>query len=102
MELKVRKIETFHVDAYNLTDFLSEKMGKTVEFVGSPNDTDYLAQAIALDPNSTMYEFDKEDQDTFVETGRIDLEYQSWNVSLGYAVEQGWIEPGEYVVTVSW
>lgn len=77
-------------------------MGRYIDVLGSPNDTDYAVMAEKLDPNDSMYQWYKEDQDKFVASGDIDLECGSFSPALSYAVEQGWIPSGSYIVTVSW
>lgn len=102
MTLKLVTKTTHYVDYYDLEVFLGEKIGKTVEIIGSPNDTDYKFEAEPLDSTSSMYVYVMEDVEEFLETGMINMEYGGLYTVMNYACTQGWIEPGNYVITVSW
>jgi len=93
---------THYVDYADLEAFLTEKLGKEVEIIGSPNDTDYSVDVELPDPANAEHKWDEEERQKFANTGLIDLERSSLHLPLSYAVQQGWIEPGAYIVRVSW
>lgn len=104
MTLKLTTKTTHYVDYYDLEVYLTEKIGKKVEIIGSPNDTDYNFEATPLDPTGSMYVYDMEEVENFLETGVINMEYgySGLYTVMNYACTQGWIEPGHYSMTVSW
>lgn len=93
---------THYVDYGDLESFLTEKLGKPVEIIGSPNDTDYSVNVKKLDPESPMHKWDLEEVQKFINTGVIDCEYGGFYRPLAYAATQGWVPEGEYLITVSW
>lgn len=100
--LKMTTKITNYVDYGDLQSFLTEKLGKSVEIVGSSNDTDYSVDVKKLDPASTMYKWYMEEVQEFINSGIIDCEYNGFHRPLAYAATQGWIPEGEYLITVSW
>lgn len=100
--LKITTKKTHYVDYGDLEKFLTEKLGKTVEIIGSPNDTDYSVEVELPDPTSVMHKWYEEERQEFAASGLIDLERRSFHRPLSYAAQQNWIEPGTYVIRVSW
>lgn len=100
--LKITTKTTHYVDYGDLEAFLTEKLGKEVQIIGSPNDTDYSVDVEVPDPEDAMFKWDEEERQEFVATGIIDLDTGSFHRPLSYAAQQKWIEPGSYVVSVSW
>jgi hypothetical protein len=66
--------------------------------------TDYHVVANIPDSeNNTMYEWDEEDRQKFAKTGDIDVDGTiSFRTAIEYAIQQGWMMPGDYVVRVCW
>lgn len=95
--IKETKI-THHVWYPHLEMYLSEKVGKRIEIIDSPNDTDYHVLVRA------KTEFDKWDQkyiNELLEDGYISMEC-GYRTILDYCAGQGWLEEGDYIITVSW
>ena len=61
---------THYVDYYHMQDYLSEKIGMSVEIIESPNDTDYHLSLTKGEIDS----WDKEKVDNFLEDGYIGME----------------------------
>jgi hypothetical protein len=99
--LRLETKTTHYVDSNELARFLTERMGRSVDVFGSSNDTDYSYDVIKSDSDS-IYAVDPDEVQKFAETGDIDCEIYEFGPALQYAADQGWLEPGAYVVRVSW
>lgn len=99
MENKLRtKIkQTIYVSHFDLQDFLSEKIGKSVEVIDSNNDTDYSISV----KKEEIDDSDMDSVNTFLEKGYISMEYD-YHAIFRYCANQGWIDEGDYVLEVSW
>lgn len=102
IELKKKTKTTHYVDYSDLKKFLSEKLGKTVEIIGLGNDTSHSIIVDIPNPDDTMEKWNAEDRAEFVGSGLIDFQLTGFNPAMTYAAINGWIEPGNYVVIVSW
>lgn len=97
MELKYHTLTAKYVDSFELARYLSEKTGKNVEFIETPNDTDYSVEI----KKGEVRDYDKGNIDDFLNKGYISFEY-GYRAVLNYCADQGWLEEGDYVIGVSW
>ena len=102
-ELKKTTKTVHFVDARDLERFLAEKIGSDGVEIIANNDSDHSVTVRPFDKDSPMYNWDMEDAVEFLRTSKIDcLEWTGFAIPLNYACTRGWIEPGEYVISVSW
>lgn len=97
MELKKTTKITHYVDAFDLARYLGEKMGRKIEFIDSPNDTDYSVKI----EKGEIDKWDQEHIGNAIENGWVSLEY-GYHAFLTYCANEGWLEEGDYVIRVSW
>lgn len=97
MELKITTKVTNYVDAYDLARYLSHKIGRSIEFIDSPNDTDY---SVSIEKEE-IDEYDMEQVNNMLEEGWISLDY-GYHACLNHCANEGWLEEGDYVITMSW
>jgi hypothetical protein len=97
MELKVVTKTTKYVDSFDLTEYLGSKIGRSVEFVDTRNDTDY---SLSLTKEEIL-NYDKRYIDHFLNVGWISLDH-GYHAVLTYCVNKGWLDEGDYVIQVSW
>lgn len=102
MSLKMQTKTSHYVRDSDLERFLTEKLGKDVELVGSSNDTLHTLSVKKSDPSNPMYKWDQDAVASFLADGVIDFQSYGAKPAMQYAVDQGWIEEGEYVIRVSW
>lgn len=96
-ELRKTTKSTHYVDYFDMQNYLTEKLGKRVEIIESPNDTDY---SIDIEKGD-IYEYDQDTIDEFIENGYIYMDY-GYHTIFKYLCNQGIIEEGNYVIRVSW
>lgn len=97
MELKKKSKVAHYVDAFDLAEYISEKIGRKFEFIDSPNDRDYII-------NIKKGEIDKWYKETIsnaLNQGWVSMEY-GYRAFLTHCANEGWLEEGDYVITVSW
>ena len=82
----------YYGDLENLTDTV---YGKYIEMLESPNDTTH-----EFDVDGNLDEDDQEALEKAIKKGY--LEYYRYGVILNDLVRQGLMEPGQYLVRVSW
>lgn len=97
MELKITTKTTHYVDAYDLANYIGSKIGRPVEFVDSPNDTDY---SVSIEKEE-IDDFDMKSVSNMIEKGWISLDY-GYHACLVHCANEGWLEEGDYVITMSW
>lgn len=95
--LTIQTKATTHIDAFELARYLSAKIGKSVQIIESPNDTNYVAKV----KKGEIEDYDQEYVEDFLDAGYISMD-MGYEVVLCYAANQGWIEEGDYVIRVSW
>lgn len=96
--LKFETKVTRYVDYTELKRWLSTKLAPIdVQIGDSPNDTDY---SITLE-SKPLDEFEQEDFDKFLTDGYINMDYGYYAILNG-CCHKGWIEPGDYIIQVSW
>src|SRR6218665_1220275 len=97
MELKKRTKTVHFVDAHDLAKYLGEKIGRSVDILDTPNDTDYSTQI----EKGQIDDYDKKSVDNFLKKGWISMDY-GYNAVFTHCANEGWIEEGEYVIQVCW
>ena len=97
MALKTETVTVIKVNYSDMERYLTEKLGRQVEILDSPNDTDYNFTV----SKSTDDWTDEDAVKSFLENGYISMDYGYCDI-FNYCCQQGWIEPGEYVMAVSW
>lgn len=97
MELKHTVKSTIYVDYYDLSSYLSERIGRDVEIVDSGNDSDYSVTIV----KEEIDDYDMKEVNKFLEKGWISMEY-GYHAILTYCANQGWLDEGDYIIQVSW
>lgn len=97
MELKKVTKTTHYVDSFDLADFIGEKIGRSVEIIDTPNDTDYSATV----KKEELDDWDMKSVSLLKDKGYISMEY-GFHQIMTYCANQNWIEEGNYVIKVSW
>lgn len=97
MHLKVTEKLTTYVDAFDLSRYLSEKIGRSVEIGDSSNDTDYSVRIEKGD----IAEYDMETINGFLSSGWISMQY-GYHAIMTYCANKDWLNEGDYVIQVSW
>ena len=93
-ELICEEKTVIKVDISDLTSYLSEKMGRRVEYGETNNDTDY---EVEVDSDG----WEEDTIATFRSDGYLNMNYGYTDV-LNWACDQGWLKPGTYLINVSW
>lgn len=89
---------TIYVNSFELARHLTEKFERYVEIGDSANDTDY---SVTLEAQTEFAEYDQKTIDKFLKTGWISMDH-GYRTILNYACGLGYIEPGDWVIQVSW
>lgn len=91
----VTKSSAFKIYYGDLEQLTEQVYGKYIEMLESPNDTTH-----EFDVNGQLDKYDEEALDKAVELGY--LACYRYDVILNDLVRQGLMEPGQYLVRVSW
>lgn len=97
MQLNKETKVTHYVDSFDLAAYLGEKIGRYLEFIESPNDTDYKITI----KKGEIDKWDKETVSNALNQGWVSMEY-GYRAFLTHCANEGWLEEGDYVITVSW
>ena len=94
--LRLHAKYTYHIDAFGLEHITELVYGKKIKMLESPNDTthEYSIEGEGLD------DYDQETLNEAIESGGL----EDWNYDLVLEdlCEKGYVQPGKYLVRMSW
>lgn len=88
---------THYVDVFDLADYLSKKIGRSIEFIDTANDSSH---SIKIE-KSEIDDYDRKVIDDMISKGYISL-YYGYHAALTYCANMEWLDEGDYVIEVSW
>ena len=95
--LPVSEKSTKYVDIFDLALFLSRQIGMTVQIGEKSNG--FNCSAVVKE--SVLNGYDRYLVNEFLENGCLNVDTNIF-VVLRHAVNEGWIDPGHYIVQVKW